>query len=142
VPDLAFYNAGCEHTSGLRTIVVLMRRLLRRVLRPIFMHQVVLYQHLIERLDRTEASLRGVQGDIEAMGERHVELDERVESVQAFGWDYVALVRRLAVLEDQIAALTGQSLPQVPVEETEAQTSIRFPSLDVGPTEEARAKVS
>jgi hypothetical protein len=135
VPDLAFYNAGCDDARGPRLALVLARRLLRRVLRPIFMQQVVLYQYLIDRLDRGETTVRG---DLETMNKRVEDLAERVETVQAFGWDYVAMVRRLAVLEDHLAALTGQTAPAS--EEAEAQPSIPFPGLE--PAADPRAKVS
>ena len=139
MPDLAFYNAGCSESRGVRRIVVLARRLLRRLLRPIFLHQVALYQYLIERLDGSETSVKGVQADMETLTRRQNELNERLETVQAFGWDYVAMVRRLAVLEDQLATLTGQA--PAPVDEADTQASIRFPSLDLEPTPEARSKV-
>jgi hypothetical protein len=105
------------------------------VLRPIFAHQVVLYQYLIDRLDRGETAVRG---ELETLRKRQEELSERVETVQAFGWDYVAMVRRLAVLEDQLAELTGQTAP--PSEEVDSQPSILFPGFDSD--SEARSKVS
>ncbi len=126
MPDLAFYNAGCSESRGVRRLVVFARRLLRRLLRPIFLHQVALYQYLIERLDGNETSVKGVQADMETLTRRQNELNERLETVQAFGWDYVAMVRRLAVLEDQLATLTGQA--PAAVDEADPQASIRFPS--------------
>jgi hypothetical protein len=135
VPDLAFYDAGCSDARGVRRVVVLARRLLRRVLRPIFAHQVVLYQYLIDRLDRCETAFRG---DIETLSKRQDELAERVETIQAFGWDYVAMVRRLAVLEDQLAALTGQAGPSS--EDVDSKPSILFPGFDE--ESKARSKVS
>jgi hypothetical protein len=135
VPDLAFYNAGCTDAHGIRRVVVLARRLLRRVLRPIFAHQVVLYQYLIDRLDRGETT---VQGELETLRKRQDELAERVETIQAFGWDYVAMVRRLAVLEDQLAAVTGQAGPSS--EDGDSQPSILFPGF--GEDSTARTKVS
>jgi hypothetical protein len=134
VPDLEFYNAGCGEAQGLRRIVVVVRRALRRVLRPIFAHQVFLYQYLIDRLDRSETA---VQGELETLRKRQDELTERVETIQAFGWDYVAMVRRLAVLEDQLADLTGQTAPS---EEGQAGPSILFPGLE--PARDPRARVS
>jgi hypothetical protein len=135
VPDLAFYNAGCNDTRGPRRALVLARRLLRRVLRPIFMQQVVLYQYLIDRLDRCET---GFRGNIETLSKRQDELTERVETIQAFGWDYVAMVRRLAVLEDQLAALTGQAGPSS--EDVDSEPSVLFPGFDED--SKARWKVS
>jgi hypothetical protein len=137
VQDLAFYNAGCDKPRGLRRAVVPVRRLLRRLLRPIFIRQVELFQHLITRLDADETSLRGACEDIERLSKRQDELDDRVETVLAFGWDYVAMVRRLAILEDQVAALTGHNTPTA--DEADLQPSILFPSLDAN--REARSKV-
>lgn len=128
MPDLAFYNAGCLEPRGLRRAVVPVRRLLRRLLRPIFLRQVELFQHLIARLDADETSLRGACEDVERLSKRQDDLEERVETVLAFGWDYVAMVRRLAVLEDQLAILTGQNTPTA--DEADPQPSILFPSLD------------
>jgi hypothetical protein len=130
VLDLAFYNTGCHDPRGLRWPLVLVRRLLRRLLRPFFLRQVELLQHIIDRLDRDEPILRTVRDDVDR-------LDQRVETVLAFSWDYVAMVRRLAAIEDQLAVLTGHT-PAVP-EETDSQPSIRFPSLD--PVPEPRSKV-
>jgi hypothetical protein len=107
------------------------------VLRPIFLHQVALYQYLIERLDGSETRVTGIQADIEALNRRQNELLERLETVQALGWDHVAMVRRLAVLEDHLAALTGQA--PASVEDADSQASIRFPGLELRP--EARSKV-
>jgi glycosyltransferase involved in cell wall biosynthesis len=135
VPDLAFYNAGCSDARGVRRVVVLARRLLRRVLRPIFAHQVVLFQYLIDRLDRYETALRG---DIESLTKRQEELAERVETIQAFGWDYVAMVRRLAALEDHLATMNGQAGP--PFEDGDSRPSILFPGFD--DEAQARSKVS
>jgi hypothetical protein len=137
VHDLAFYDAGCHEARGVRRVVVPVRRLLRRLLRPIFLRQVELLQKLIDRLDAGEASLQSVREQVDGLAKRQDEVDERVEMVLSFGWDYVAMVRRLAVLEDQLVALTGQATPAA--DEGESQPSILFPSLDVSP--EARSKV-
>jgi hypothetical protein len=137
VHDLAFYDAGCNELRGARRVVVPVRRLLRRLLRPIFLRQVELFQKLVDRRDAGEASLQVVRDDVDKLTKRQDEVDERVEAVLAFGWDYVAMVRRLAVLEDQLVALTGQATPAA--DEGESQPSILFPSLDVTP--EARSKV-
>ncbi len=134
--DLAFYNAGCDNTQGPRRVMVYTRRLLRRVLKPIFVRQVELLQWIVKRLDADERSLAGACDDIALLRKRQEEVDERVETILAFGWDYVAMVRRLAVLEDQVASLTGQSLMDssmvsTPGDESEAKTSILFPGLEV-----------
>jgi hypothetical protein len=137
VPDLAFYNAGCDGPRGARWLLVLARRLLRRLLRPIFLRQVELLQSLIDRLDRGEMSVRTVQDDVDRIAQRMDDVDERLETVLAFGWDYVAMVRRLAVLEDQVAVLTGHTaaLPDEP----DSPSSFLFPSLDPVPQSRAGA---
>ena len=56
--DLAFYNVGCE-SRGLKRAVVPLRRLLRRVLRPIFLRQVEILQEICNRLDGLEAGAPG-----------------------------------------------------------------------------------
>jgi hypothetical protein len=137
MPDLAFYNAGCEGSSGLRQLLVLPRRLLRRLLRPIFQQQVALFQHLIDRLDRSETEDRKLEGELATLTKRQSEIDDRVETVLAFGWDYVAMVRRLALIEDQLAALGGHTA--APSEESDARPSILFPGFE--PSSEPRSKV-
>jgi hypothetical protein len=59
---------------------------------------------------------------------RHGELSEQIQTTMAFGWDYVAMVRRLATLEDQIAALTGAA--GATGDEGDPHPSILFPGLE------------
>src|SRR5579883_1004355 len=103
VRDLAFYNVGCEPQPGPRRLVVLMRRALRRVLRPIFQRQVEILTSLCDRLDAAEHQTACLRKNQE-------ELSEQLQTTLAFGWDYVALVRRLAVLEDRVESLMEQSV--------------------------------
>ena len=91
VIDLAFYNAGCHEPKGLKRVVVPFRRLIRRLMRPMFLRQVEILEQLCERLDEQAEATRAL----------HAEM----RTVMAFGWDYTALVRRLAVLEDRVEAL-------------------------------------
>ena len=88
--DIAFYNVGISDLKGFRRVVIPFRRLLRRLLRPIFLRQVELFGQLDTRQDL---------------------LEEQVKATLAFGWDYVALTRRLAALEDQVSALGVQHAP-------------------------------
>jgi len=91
--DFAFYNVGCEAPKGLRWLVEPLYRLLRRLLRPIFLRQVALYEELARRQERLEA----------------------------FVCDRTALARRLAVLEDHLQTLLQQTpapeerCPTIPV---------------------------
>jgi hypothetical protein len=130
VRDLAFYNAGYHETKGIRRVVLPFRRALRRVLRPIFLRQVELYQEIDHELND--------------LSRRQDELAEQLKTTLAFGWDYVAMVRRLAVLEDQIASVTGTAAPIV--NDAESRTSILSPGLTCAQDEsngepEARSKV-
>ena len=59
-----------------------------------FVRQVQLYKALEE--------------DIQGLSRRHDKKMDKLDKLMAFQWDYVALVRRLAVLEDQVAALSGK----------------------------------
>jgi hypothetical protein len=138
VRDLAFYNAGCHETRGVRRAVVPFRRALRRVLRPIFLRQVELLQEIWHRLDHLDHEVHALHHELHVLSQRQDDLAEQLKTTLAFGWDYVALVRRLAIMEDQIATLTGASATTL--DDTEAQTSILFPGFKRDP-EEPRAKV-
>ncbi len=136
--DLAFYNAGCQETRGVRRAVVPLRRALRRLLRPIFHRQVELFQEIWHRLDHMDHSLHALHHEVHNLSRRQDGLEEQLKTTLAFGWDYVATVRRLAIMEDQIALLTGTAAPGI--DDTEAHPSILFPGLKCDP--KARAKVS
>src|SRR5206468_3273302 len=82
--ELAFYEAGYHEVKGIRRAVIPFRRLLRRLLRPIFL--------------QLDAELR-------SLARRHDEFDRELKAVRAMGWDHVALARRLAVLEDHVDAI-------------------------------------
>ena len=90
VRDFAFYNAGVDDATGPRRAVAMARRLLRRLLRPIFFRQEAIYRDLQGQIDALEGQLRA--------------LDARVEATDAFGWDHVAMARRLAAIEDRLDA--------------------------------------
>lgn len=103
VRDFAFYNAGCSGSQGPRWVLVLARRLLRRLLRPIFFRQEEIYRDLqgqIEDLSRHRDELSAQVHD----------LARQVDAQTAFGWDYVALVRRLAALEDRVGGTSPVGL--------------------------------
>ena len=106
--DLAFYNVGCDDPRGLRRVVVLARRCVRRLLRPIFLRQVELFQHILETqaalADRCDQHEQAVQ----VLMQRIDHMDVQLQATLAFGWDYVALVRRLAILEDRVEALMAE----------------------------------
>ena len=118
--DLAFYNAGCQDPRGARRVVVSLRRLVRRVLRPIFQRQVGLYQELFDHVDRLERENHALRAQVERFDRRHDALDARMQATVALGWDYVATVRRLAVLEDRVESLASardDDRPSIPFTE-------------------------
>jgi hypothetical protein len=121
--DLAFYNAGCENSRGARRFLVLARRALRRVLRPIFQHLAAILQNVCDRLDAAERADAGLRTDLDALARRHEDLRDQLQATIAFGWDYVALVRRVAVLEDRVETLMAAI-------GDESRTSLPFPAAD------------
>jgi hypothetical protein len=100
--DFAFYNAGCEPARGARRGMVLARRVLRRILRPMFFHLERVAQSLQHQIDglceRGSADLQRHQRQMD-------DLQDQVSSASALGWDHVAMARRLALLEDQVERL-------------------------------------
>jgi hypothetical protein len=103
--DLTFYNVGCEPRTGARRIVVPARRAARRLLRPFFARQVEILQSICDRLDAAERDDRSLRADLAHLEGRHDRLADDTHASIAFGWDYVALTRRLAALEDQVERL-------------------------------------
>ncbi len=87
MPDYAFYNVGGGGT-GLRRVVGLCRRLLRRLLRPFFQRQVELFEALDARAEEVARRQERLQALVAMLrGERD------------------ATARRLAVIEDHLDAL-------------------------------------
>lgn len=82
-----FYDEGTDQAQGMRKGVVLARRLVRRLLRPM--------------LFRLDAELR-------MMERRQEQLERELKAALAMGWDHVAMARRLAVLEDQLNDLLSR----------------------------------
>ena len=89
--DLVFYEAGCHEVKGMRRVVIPFRRLLRRLLRPIFLH--------------LDSQLNSLGAELNSLDRRQNLLDRDLKAVLAMGWDHVAMVRRLAALEDHVEAL-------------------------------------
>jgi len=120
--DLAFYEAGCHNINGIRRVVIPFRRLLRRLLRPIFLH----LDNQLKSLDR-----------------RQNQLDRDLKAVLGMGWDHVAIARRLAVLEDHVEALlsreTGGDLNAL--SEGDTRPVIRYPRLDAQPGDDEVERV-
>ena len=96
--DFAFYNAVEDAPRGWKRALVPARRLSRRLLRPYFLRLAEILADLSRRIDATEKGTRDL----------HARLDHTSDQLQetiAFGWDYAAMTRRLAALEDRVEAL-------------------------------------
>jgi hypothetical protein len=147
--DFAFYNVGCHDAKGPRGLLILVRRMVRRILRPMFLRQAEIFRHFAALLDDHEHRVFALRIDADAMKRQHAELNrqheamacrqenlsarqdelaDQIQTTMAFGWDYVAMVRRLATLEDQLASLTGATV--APSDEGDRQPSILFPGLE------------
>ena len=96
--DFAFYNAGVDDATGPRRALALARRLLRRILRPIFFRQETIYRDLQQQIDALECQFRA--------------LADRSEATDAFGWDHVAMARRLAAIEDRLRPEAPKADPE------------------------------
>ena len=102
---LAFYNVGCEPGPGLIGLKSRVRRQLRRILLPMFKRLVQLLASICHRLEATEHEVRELRVLVDDLRLRHEDQAARAPATLAFGWDYVAMVRRLAVLEEHVDAL-------------------------------------
>lgn len=89
--DFAFYNAGIDDAKGPKRVLGFARRLVRRLLRPMFFHQEALYRDLQAQIDH-------LTGQVEALSQRSATAD-------AFRWDSVAMARRLASIEDHLTQI-------------------------------------
>ena len=96
--NLVFYEAGCHEVKGIRRVVIPCRRLLRRLLRPIFLH-------LDSRLSSLDRRQNQLVAELNSLDRRQNLLDRDLKAVMAMGWDHVAMVRRLASLEEHVEAL-------------------------------------
>jgi hypothetical protein len=138
--DFAFYEADIE-PKRFRWIVVPLRKLLRRLLGPVWSQEELLFHSLNERIahletelssgavsSRIEDGIEDVRVDLrgrqeastELITQRLADLERQVETLTGLGWDHVAVVRRLASIEDHMA-----DLPPVesPASVTKAQRS-------------------
>ena len=102
---LAYYNVGCEPASGPARVKVWIRRQFRRVLLPTSRRLVEILVSLCHRLDVAEHEIRDLRGQLDDLRRRHEDQATKLPATIAFGWDYVAMVRRLAALEEHVDAL-------------------------------------
>jgi hypothetical protein len=126
VHDLAFNDADGRESGMLRGVLLPIRLVLRRLLRPIFLRQVELFRRLADRVDSGEGSARALRDDLGRLSARHDAMAGQLRESLAFGPEYAAMVHRLARLEDQLAVLTGHAT-SAPPEESDARCSILFP---------------
>ena len=63
---------------------------------------------VVQRLDQDEHEIRVLRHEIDELRLRHEAQAARVPATLAFGWDYVAMVRRLAVLEEHVDTLMNR----------------------------------
>jgi hypothetical protein len=130
---LAYYNVGCEPAPGTSRLTLMARRMVRTLLLPPSRRLVEILISLCHRLDVAEheiRELREVRNQIDDLRRRQEEQAGRFPATIAFGWDYVAMVRRLAVLEEHVdSLLTARHAAEMSSEADDP--SVRFP-LDAG----------
>lgn len=80
------------------------------------------------RFESRVVQLSAIARSVEGLDHRQDELDEKLQAVHALHWDHIALARRLAVLEDLLAASSGPM---------ESERSIPFPGFE----KDARSRV-
>ena len=99
---IRFDQASIDAPRGLRRVVVPIRRGMARILRPMLVQMADALQSFSSRLDRIEQRSDEIEG-------RQALHNDQLQATISFGWDYVASVRRLAALEDQVALCLAQS---------------------------------
>jgi hypothetical protein len=109
---LAFYNAGCEPTTGRAGFKVRLRRLCRKLMLPGFQRLVEILASLCRRLDVLEYEVRDLKAQVDDLRRRQEDQAAKIPATIAFGWDYVAMVRRLALLEEHVDALLREKAAQ------------------------------
>ncbi len=102
---LAFYNVGSQPSAGGSKLKTWVRRQFRRVLLPVSQRLVEILASLCHRLDVAEHEVRDLKAQLDDLRQRHDDHAAKLPATMAFGWDYVAMVRRLAVLEEHVDAL-------------------------------------
>ncbi len=105
---LAFYNSGCEPISGRAGLKIRARRVARKLLLPGFQRLVEILASLCRRLDILEYEVRDLKAQVDDLRRRQEEHASKIPATIAFGWDYVAMVRRLAVLEEHMETLLSE----------------------------------
>jgi hypothetical protein len=105
--DFAFYDTDMQ-ARRLPWLVVPARRLLRRLLGPVWERERALFEALHEEHVQLGQRLIDVHSDLGAqvayLSERIDEVERQVRATAALGWDHVALTRRLTAIEDRLYA--------------------------------------
>lgn len=96
----AFYEAGIEGIRGKAKVLVPLRRVLRRLLRPMLFRLERLLQEMEDETD----------GKLDQLAQRQDVLDRAIRTTEVYAWDYQALSRRLAALEERLATLEDQGV--------------------------------
>jgi hypothetical protein len=87
---------------GLRRVIVPFRRLLVRILRPIFLRLQTFLSDVDTRQNRLDL--------------RQEWMGRQVDALLNHGWDQAALLRRIATLEQQVEELLQRTVSPEPVE--------------------------
>ncbi len=112
-----FEQPGPQGASGLKRVLIPMRRILVRILRPMLVQMADALQSFSTRLEAVEKRLGVIEG-------RNDRQDDILQATIGFGWDHVATTRRLAALEDQVAkCLAVHAL----MRDADGQMTLAFP---------------
>jgi hypothetical protein len=147
-------DPGSQAPSLVRRLLSLGRRMARRLRRTASFAFGYPNGHVLSRLESLETLTRALafkmdkahekgdaaheKGDLahsmsEKLERRMVEIEMSLQHTQTFHWDYVALVRRLAAIEDRLLAQSDAPLDAQP------EVSIPLPGLDHVAREQAKA---
>jgi len=75
---------------------------------------------LAEQVESAATRLDAAERRLEAMDQRHDRTSDQMQATIAFGWDYVAMVRRLGALEDEVARLRADGQRTLPFPDASA----------------------
>jgi hypothetical protein len=84
VRETGYADAGLVGPRGIRRAIIPLRKMILRLLRPFTLQ---------------------LESELDSIARRQDQIGRRVQRTEAFGWDYVALVRRVTVLEDLVEEL-------------------------------------
>lgn len=105
---LAFHEHGCQPAPGSSKLKTWVRRQARRAISPMCHRLVEILTSLVHRLDEDEHQIRALRDELHDLQRRHDDQVAKSAATLAFGWDYVAMVRRLSALEEHVDALISR----------------------------------